>query len=119
VRHDARVVDDDVDAPVCVHSPIDNADDLLVLRHVGLHDGLVAERQFIGQRVEPVEAPRANTTRAPSAANRRAVAAPFPLLAPVMTTTLSLIPRTMIPDIGAATSARGAGIPPPPDIRAR
>src|SRR6476646_5949872 len=41
-----------------LHGVIDEADDLLVPGHVGLHDGPVAERQLGGQRLQPIEAPR-------------------------------------------------------------
>jgi hypothetical protein len=79
VRHDAGIVDDHVDSPVCVHGMIDKADDLLVLRHIRLHDGLVTQRQFIGERLEPIQTPCAqHHVRAlcsQPASGRRAVSA--------------------------------------------
>src|SRR5215213_9203172 len=58
-RHQAGVVDDRVDAPMGLHGVVHEMPDLLVVAHVGLHDGLVAERELAGERLEPFETPRA------------------------------------------------------------
>ena len=58
-RHQAGVVDDHVDAPVRLHGAVDEALDLGALGHVGPHDRVASQRQLVGQRLKPVEAPRA------------------------------------------------------------
>ena len=69
--------------------------DLITAGDIGLHDGVMAERPLSSEDLEPVEATRPRTSLAPCRASSRAVASPRPLLAPVMTTTLSSIPCDM------------------------
>ena len=42
-----------------LHGPVDEARDLGVACHVRLHGGVGAERKLLGERLEPVETPRA------------------------------------------------------------
>ena len=56
-RHQAGVVDDHVDAPVGLHGTVHETPDLLVLRHVCLHGGVVAQRQLSGERLKPFKPP--------------------------------------------------------------
>ena len=117
VRHDPGVVDDGIDPPVGAHRVIDEAHDLLVLRHVGLHGGAIAQRELNGERLSRSSRRAPSTSLARCWASRRAVAAPFPLLAPVMTTTLSsiacvtVLPSTL-PFMGSASAQRMAGARP-------
>ena len=59
VRHQPGIVDDHVDPAVQPHRAVDQALDLLALGDVGLHDGVAAARQLLGQRLEPIDPPRA------------------------------------------------------------
>ena len=58
-RHEARIIDDDVDAAMRIHSAIDQRLHLGAVGHVGLSHGFPVDAEFVGQRHEPVQPPRA------------------------------------------------------------
>ena len=59
VRHETRIVDDHVDAPVPLDGKIDQTCDLLAIGHVRLYSRAFAQGEFRGERLKPFEAPRA------------------------------------------------------------
>ena len=89
MRHQAGIVDDHIHAAVRLHGVLDETFHLAGIGHVRLHRGLVAELELPGERLQLVETGAPSTSFAPSPASRRAAASPNPLLAPVMTMTLS------------------------------
>jgi hypothetical protein len=95
VRHQAGIVDDDIDAAMQPNGVVDQAFDLIDLCYVGLDDGVAAEAEFVGIAFSRSRRRAPRTSLAPSRARRLAAASPRPLLAPVITTTLSLIPSVM------------------------
>jgi hypothetical protein len=104
LRHQAGIVDHDVDSAIGLHRRVDESLDLLAPPHVGWERERLASAglEVLRQRLQPVRAP--STTVAPCAESSRAVASPKPLLAPVTTTTLSLIPSVIGPCLLAETA---------------
>jgi hypothetical protein len=96
VRHQAGVVENRIDAAMHRDRPVNQQLDLLTLGDIGLHDSFRRKTKLGGQGVQTVEPAGAITSFAPSAARRRAVASPNPLLAPVMTTTLPVMFSDML-----------------------
>ncbi len=59
MRHQSGIVEDHIDSAVGLHRMIDQAPDLIALRHIGLHGGAIAEDKLFGERLQPFDAPRA------------------------------------------------------------
>jgi hypothetical protein len=58
-RHEAGVVEHDINAPVCLHSMTDQTLDLLALRDIGPNDGFLVEPKLACERLKSVDAPSA------------------------------------------------------------
>ena len=92
-RHDSSVIHHDIDAAETVDSSLDECFHFSALRDVhGEADSLTAcGRNLFRDCVDPVLTPCSEYDSRPSRARSFAVLSPMPMLAPVITTTLSAI----------------------------
>ena len=86
-QHHAGVVDEDVRSPELVLNPLGSCEQRVAVGHVRL-DRESAIAELLGQRLDPIRpAGKQRHAVAASATSARAVAAPMPEEAPVMTAT--------------------------------
>lgn len=93
VWHETRIVEHDIDPAVGLNGCVDQMFDLSGVGDIGRDSQRYAAVRYdcVGRSVIRSSRRAPNTTTAPCDESRRAVASPRPLLAPVITTTLSLM----------------------------